>query len=58
MELLGLTVDELGYYMYEHKEDIKEQIRNRKYNLYPVRRFYMSKDNVDKKDTFNNKKEE
>ena len=20
----GLTIDELGYYMYEHKEDIKE----------------------------------
>lgn len=24
VELLGLTVDELGYYMYEHKEGIKE----------------------------------
>ena len=27
----GITVDELGKYMYLHKEEIKEQIRNRKY---------------------------
>ena len=56
VELLGLTVDELGYYMYDRKEDIKEQIRNRKYNLNQVSRVHISKDNGDKKDTFNNKK--
>ena len=30
----GVTVDELGHYMYKHKEDIKEQIRKRKYWTY------------------------
>ena len=45
----GLTVDDLGYYMYEHKEEIKEQIRNRKYNPNPVRRVYIPKDNGDKR---------
>lgn len=45
----GLTVDDLGYYMYEHKEEIKEQIRNRKYNPKPVRRVYIPKDNGDKR---------
>ena len=34
----GVTVDELGQYMYQHKEEIKEQIRNRKYQPSPVRR--------------------
>ncbi len=45
----GVTVDELGYYMYQHKEEIKEQIRNRKYKPSPVRRVYIPKDNGDKR---------
>ena len=45
----GITVDELGHYMYLHKEEIKEQIRNRKYKPSPVRRVYISKDNGDKR---------
>ena len=28
-----VTVEELGFYMYQHKEEIKEQIRNLKYRL-------------------------
>ena len=45
----GVTVDELGYYMYQHKEEIKEQIRNRKYKPSPVIRVYIPKDNGDKR---------
>ena len=45
----GVTVDELGKYLYEHKEEIKEQIRNRKYKPSPVRRVYIPKDNGDKR---------
>ena len=45
----GVTVDELGHYMYVHKEEIKEQIRNRKYKPNPVRRVYIPKDNGDKR---------
>ena len=45
----GVTVDELGYYMYLHKDEIKEQIRNRKYKPSPVRRVYIPKDNGDKR---------
>ena len=45
----GVTVDELGYYIYQHKEEIKEQIRNRKYKPSPVRRVYIPKDNGDKR---------
>lgn len=45
----GITVDELGYYMYQNKEEIKEQIRNRKYKPSPVRRVYIPKDNGDKR---------
>ena len=45
----GITVDELGYYMYQHKEEIKEQIRGRKYKPSPVRRVYIPKDNGDKR---------
>ncbi len=40
----NLTVDELGYYMYEHKEEIKEQIRNLKYKPNPVRRVEIPKE--------------
>lgn len=35
--------------MYVHKEEIKEQIRNRKYKPNPVRRVYIPKDNGDKR---------
>ena len=45
----GVTVEELGYYMYSHKEEIKEQIRNRKYKPSPVRRVYIPKENGDKR---------
>jgi len=45
----GITVEELGKYMYLHKEEIKEQIRNRKYKPSPVRRVYVPKDNGDKR---------
>ena len=45
----GITVDMLYPYFYEHKEEIKEQIRNRKYKPSPVRRVYIPKDNGDKR---------
>ena len=45
----GVTVDELGAYMYLHKEEIKEQIRNRKYKPSPVKRVYIPKENGDKR---------
>ena len=45
----GVTVDELGKYMYVHKKEIKEQIRNRKYKPNPVRRVYIPKENGDKR---------
>ena len=45
----GMTVDEVGYYLYLHKEEIKEQIRNRKYKPSPVKRVYIPKDNGDKR---------
>lgn len=45
----GVTVYELGVYMYKHKAEIKEQIRNRKYKPSPVRRVYIPKDNGDKR---------
>ena len=47
--IYGLTVDMLYPYFYEHKEEIKEQIRNRKYKPSPVRRVYIPKDNGDKR---------
>ena len=45
----GVTVDELGKYMYLHKEEIKEQIRTRKYKPSPVKRVYIPKENGDKR---------
>ena len=45
----GITVDMLYPYFYEHKEEIKEQIRKRKYKPSPVRRVYIPKDNGDKR---------
>lgn len=47
--VVGVTVDELGYYMFKYKEEIKEQIRNRKYKPIPVRRVYILKENGDKR---------
>lgn len=45
----NVTVDELGYYMYQHKEEIKEQIRGLKYKPSPVRRVEIPKDNGKKR---------
>ena len=45
----NVTVEELGHYMYLHKEEIKEQIRKRKYTPSPVRRVYIPKENGDKR---------
>ena len=45
----GMTVKEVGYYLYKHKEEIKEQLRNRKYKPSPVKRVYIPKDNGDKR---------
>ena len=45
----GMTVEEVGYFLYKHKEEIKEQIRNRKYKPSPVKRVYIPKDNGDKR---------
>lgn len=41
----GITVEELGFYMYKHKEEIKEQIRNLKYKPNPVKRVLIPKEN-------------
>lgn len=45
----GINVNEIGGYMYLYKEEIKQQIRNRKYKPSPVRRVYIPKDNGDKR---------
>lgn len=41
----GITVDEIGSYLYLHKEEIKELIRNRKYKPQPVKRVLIPKEN-------------
>ncbi len=41
----GITIEEVGYYLYQHKEEIKEQIRNRKYKPLPVKRVEIPKEN-------------
>ena len=41
----GIKVEELGIYMYEHKEKIKEQIRRLQYKPSPVRRVEIPKEN-------------
>lgn len=41
----NISVEELGHYMYLHKEEIKEQIRNLKYKPSPVKRVEIPKEN-------------
>ena len=41
----GMTIDEVGYYLYLHKEKIKQQIRELKYKPSPVRRVEIPKEN-------------
>ena len=45
----GVTVEELGVYMYKHKKEIKDQIRNLKYKPSPVRRVEIPKENGKKR---------
>ena len=45
----GITVEELGVYLFQHKEEIKEQIRNLKYKSNPVRRVEIPKENGKKR---------
>ena len=45
----GKTFDELCFYLYKHKEEIKEKIQKRKYKPSPVRRVYIPKENGDKR---------
>lgn len=45
----NMKVEELTYYFAKHKEEIKEQIRNRKYKPSPVKRVYIPKENGDKR---------
>ena len=45
----GITVEELGVYLFQHKEEIKEQIRNLKYKPSPVRRVEIPKENGKKR---------
>ena len=41
----GVSVDELFSYIKEHKEEILDKIRNRKYKPQPVKRVYIPKEN-------------
>lgn len=45
----GITVKQLEKYMTENIENIKEQIRTRKYQPSPVRKVYIPKENGDKR---------
>lgn len=45
----GVTVEELGVYLFQHREEIKEQIRNLKYKPSPVRRVEIPKENGKKR---------
>lgn len=41
----GITVEELKSYLREHKEELRSQIRQRKYNPQPVLRVEIPKGN-------------
>ena len=41
----GVTVDELFSYIKEHKDELLDKMRNRKYKPLPVRRVYIPKEN-------------
>ena len=45
----GMNVNEARLFINEHMEEIKEQIRNRKYKPQPVKRVYIPKENGDKR---------
>jgi len=45
----GITVEELGNYLFNNKEEIKDQVRNRKYKPSPVRRVEIPKENGKKR---------
>ena len=45
----GMKVEELYSYFDEHGEELKEQIRTRKYKPSQVRRVYIPKENRDKR---------
>ena len=45
----GVTTEELFSYIKEHKEEILDKIRNRKYKPQPVRRVYIPKENGKKR---------
>lgn len=45
----GMKVEELYLYFYEHGEELKEQIRTRKYKPSPVKRVYIPKESGDKR---------
>ena len=47
----GITTEEVREYLIEHWEEIREQIRNRKYKPQPVRRVEIPKPNANRSET-------